>query len=852
VAGAVMGLTNVAFAVTPPVISVAPTSIDWTSNAWVTLTVSNTLAGDVKLELYLDVQGNGVVDAADPLLAAYRVRDGKTNALGSSVIVDDEDGLTNNVVVSRIAYFGGEGTFHVPGNYLWLARRVSGGTSAAASFSVTQPASSVWITGSVINYVTSNPVPAAEVLLEYFADGTATPPAVWTGTNGAFKIYLPQGISTAAVWSIATVGFGYFNPVNDKTGDALVATYVFTNDLQAGNNPLPIPLRCVPDVPDNVFGVSGHVYDDQTNALPGVMMQVDCDGRENDKVMTDTNGAYHISMIKNNGAFGNPGSSSLHPDPPALMYLGLVVVGKDLIVTNTMTGVDFYCPRATILARGKVLAEGNGVPVVGATVSFDGDQFGGAGVSLADGTYEVGLIAYTNYDAGVDTLGGQGFVEFPGFGGQVITNTGAVFTNLNFALTRGYSLSGNVYGPGTEELTGGSVGYITDFVSWNSEDNADVNRHGYYEFLLPTGTYGIGAGDFDGYISQHLANMFTLTTNGLTGVDIHLDRASFISGHVYRQDNGQPLTNCNVNASDYGSNDSINGADTDTNGYYSLQVPAGTYRVRADPVDHGLFYESKFYYDAVYNNNASQVVVTASNNATGIDFVLRPAGIISGHIYADDGISAVPHCSINIVDYTTGDGKGGGQSDNDGNYRFALLEGSYKVVTYPAYNGLPYLDTWYSNALDQASAVRVDVTLSHQTGGIDFYLIVKDLSYTNWLAHFFTPAERADTNISGDAADPDHDGANNLAEYFADTNPRLSNSVLRVTAHRREGGSSRIEWKGGRWALQYLQRCEKLTSTGEVWIAIFTNDVVPTVSTNFVQDSNSVPPAMYYRIKAVR
>jgi hypothetical protein len=49
-----------------------------------------------------------------------------------------------------------------------------------------------------------------------------------------------------------------------------------------------------------------------------------------------------------------------------------------------------------------------------------------------------------------------------------------------------------------------------------------------------------------------------------------------------------------------------------------------------------------------------------------------------------------------------------------------------------------------------------------------------------WKAQYFTAAELADPAISGDLADPDADGHNNLQEFIAGTNPHDAQNVLRL------------------------------------------------------------------------
>lgn len=60
------------------------------------------------------------------------------------------------------------------------------------------------------------------------------------------------------------------------------------------------------------------------------------------------------------------------------------------------------------------------------------------------------------------------------------------------------------------------------------------------------------------------------------------------------------------------------------------------------------------------------------------------------------------------------------------------------------------------------------------TGG-SLTVIVKRPS-TGWRENYFTAEERANTAVSGDAADPDGDGINNFREYAFGTNPRAKNA----------------------------------------------------------------------------
>jgi len=104
---------------------------------------------------------------------------------------------------------------------------------------------------------------------------------------------------------------------------------------------------------------------------------------------------------------------------------------------------------------------------------------------------------------------------------------------------------------------------------------------------------------------------------------------------------------------------------------------------------------------------------------------------------------------------------------------------------------------------------------------------------------------------NGATGDPDDDGAANLAEYIADTQPTNADSVLRIFTIKPEHGGMRIDWKGGIKAWQFLDCREDLTSTNEDWLPILCLPP-PTQTTNAVIDMGVTNRVFFYRIRAER
>ena len=53
--------------------------------------------------------------------------------------------------------------------------------------------------------------------------------------------------------------------------------------------------------------------------------------------------------------------------------------------------------------------------------------------------------------------------------------------------------------------------------------------------------------------------------------------------------------------------------------------------------------------------------------------------------------------------------------------------------------------------------------------------------YAQWVENHFTPAQRANPMISGEAGDPDKDGADNFSEFYGNTDPWRRESIPRLT-----------------------------------------------------------------------
>lgn len=109
-----------------------------------------------------------------------------------------------------------------------------------------------------------------------------------------------------------------------------------------------------------------------------------------------------------------------------------------------------------------------------------------------------------------------------------------------------------------------------------------------------------------------------------------------------------------------------------------------------------------------------------------------------------------------------------------------------------------------------------------------------------WEQQFF-----GDPLIAVATADDDQDGANNLQEQAAGTNPTMVDSVLKFTDIQSTGGNVTLHWIGGQSVRQILQQADDLSGP---WLSIHTN-LPPTAITNSLVISNAPASPHYYRIQ---
>ena len=113
-----------------------------------------------------------------------------------------------------------------------------------------------------------------------------------------------------------------------------------------------------------------------------------------------------------------------------------------------------------------------------------------------------------------------------------------------------------------------------------------------------------------------------------------------------------------------------------------------------------------------------------------------------------------------------------------------------------------------------------------------------------------TDSEEYDFGSDPTVADSDNDGCSDRHEWIADTNPTNEQSRLRLSGIHADGGMIRVDWEGGRQALQKLEYHPDIMDTGTVWTAIRTNQPPTDISNSVLLDMAT--NRCFFRIKAER
>ncbi|MFC2019338.1 carboxypeptidase regulatory-like domain-containing protein [Chloroflexota bacterium] len=306
---------------------------------------------------------------------------------------------------------------------------------------------------------------------------------------------------------------------------------------------------------------------------------------------------------------------------------------------------------------------------------------------------------------------------------------------INFSLEEGGTIEGQVIDSATS-LPIVNLRVEAKYCATNETmASTNTDASGNYSVLVPTGMYKVMARGtssglnyaekyYNNTYSRNNANPVSVTAPGaVTGINFSLEEGGTIEGQVIDSATSLPIANLRVSITDYATNEWMINANTDADGNYSVVVPSGIYKVKANGASSGLNYVDE-YYDNKYgsSSNADPVSVTAPDATTGINIGLEVGGTIEGQVIDSETSLPIANLRVSAFDYDTNEYLGGGNTDASGNYRLVVPTGIYKVRATASDSGSDYANEYYNNTYSRNNADPVSVTTPDATAGINFSL----------------------------------------------------------------------------------------------------------------------------------
>ena len=203
----------------------------------------------------------------------------------------------------------------------------------------------------------------------------------------------------------------------------------------------------------------------------------------------------------------------------------------------------------------------------------------------------------------------------------------------------------------------------------------DTDATGFYDVVIPDGEFdlewrAVSAGS-PPWLSVTRREIITTDTV----IDVVMVLGYIVSGTV-RDTGGVPIVSVNMDFIDADTGVKLDtpGDNTNAAGFYSVQVPAGVYVVRAKPQP------------ALRLAAGELVDVVIVADTPGIDFVLQPGVVISGRVTRADNGSGVAGVDIDVADAVTGEDifVAFDKADDFGFYDVVIPPGLVEVTYEPA------------------------------------------------------------------------------------------------------------------------------------------------------------------------
>ena len=380
-------LMGSSMAIGAPTIGVNPPAIATTETGTVQITATGVMGTSVILRLYVDANGNGLIDPpADYVIWTDVVAD---NVADWSPNMFSDTNVAVGAYTVDVRLFSPLEFPYTAGSYIWEAEDSQNASTDTTMFSVTQTTQVQSVSGTVRDSSTTFGVPGAFVVLLPFCDGGDEADRVYStfaDENGAFTIQVPADVACRNRIVLGAKP-GYLTPFAQLPNVFLDGTSQFT--LQD------------PGITAGTWTVTGNLqYSSGAltgSGIPGAFMLANFgDGPPLMSIaFTDENGDYSFEL--------DDGAWDVEAPEDGISTRGAVHL-QDLVSVNVSGGSTSFptlsLPAANAYFEGTLRDDG-GLPVAGRWVgAFRNDACGAecydsSTLTRADGTYSIGVIGPT-------------------------------------------------------------------------------------------------------------------------------------------------------------------------------------------------------------------------------------------------------------------------------------------------------------------------------------------------------------------------------------------------------------------------------------------------------------------------
>jgi hypothetical protein len=511
----------------------------------------------VRVRYFMDLNGNSLVDPAEPAIRIFKVTDGQMPMIGGVTnlnVPGDMDGLTNGQIQVLLDFPGMDSVLDAAvGSFIYLVSDAQTDTPLATNtFTVAQKQQPQGIRGHLSAATGGYPLTNVPVALA-MPNGPGGALGV-TDTNGDYFFYTQPG-----GYAIVPVIPGFV--ADQNAGFANVGANQFvTNDLA---------------LTSGSYYLAGTIADASNPAkgVGGVFVQADTAGNLFAGTFTDTNGNFALLVT--------PGQWRISPSSEGMAehgYIGLQDGLTTNVVSAGVSNINILLPKATALIYGTLKdTDGQAIQGVGLSANDTSHVYKAAGLSGSDGNFVIGVTA-GNWNASPDT--------------DALTSLGYMSVDsTNVLLTSGQALrvdflvqSASSYVTGTVvDFQGNPLANLGVSANNNGSGHASTQTSGNGEFVLPlSGGAWVLNLDAQALASQGLVGpqLDLNITNGVSISNLTLiavQATAQLSGIVFDQQSntvaGIGVAGVvTLNGTNYSS-----WSSTGTNGAYAFAVVNGTW-----------------------------------------------------------------------------------------------------------------------------------------------------------------------------------------------------------------------------------------------------------------------------------